>query len=327
MAMIECASAEAPQPSFEAFYATMKDQPIYVVLGVQGSGTNLLRSILVAAFDFVFIQDQSLIYNAAAALGSHPSPEMVRRQFEFICSRLFPTALTRKTRRLIKSNGSFDGIQRSFDHAGITSGPELAHFVYSYAAFSRGTRLVAIKSDDLSETIDRIDAVLPTRRILLLTRDFRDNLLSITKKDFGPVEPLVAAQYVKGKFARYDAEYRRTPATTRLHVRYEDLLEAPDEFVDRFAQQFGLASDGAALRPVDRGRIRSNNMKKWAALSPRRLAQCEAILAQEMRAYGYAADADPVPEPGPGTWLLVRTHDTASRIPQKLRKIATRWRR
>jgi hypothetical protein len=45
---------------------------------------------------------------------------------------------------------------------------------------------MAIKSDDLWETIGHIDMVLPNRRIVLLTRDFRDNLLSITKKDSDP---------------------------------------------------------------------------------------------------------------------------------------------
>ena len=83
---------------------------------------------------------------------------------------------------------------------------------------------MAIKSDDLWETIGHIDAVLPNRRIVLLTRDFRDNLLSITNKDFGPVEPLIAARYVKTRFARYDREYQRTPDAQRIHVRYEDLL-------------------------------------------------------------------------------------------------------
>lgn len=313
--------------SFRALLATVAAQPVYVILGVQGSGTNLLRSILAAAFNFSVVQDQSLVYNAALGVGPNPSPQTVRRQFDVIRSRLFPSALTRKTQRRIKSNSSFEGIEDHFDPAVITCGADLARFVYAYSASMRGTTLMAIKSDDLWETIDHIDSVLPERRIVLLTRDFRDNLLSITKKGFGPVEPLVAAGYVKERFAHYDAEYRRTPPEHRFHVRYEDLLEAPDAFVARFRDHFGLAKPGDALPSVDTGRIRRNNVRKWAAMSARELAHCEAILHDELRDYGYVRECDPVDAPGTLTWLRARGRDAVWRVPQKLRSLATRlWR-
>ncbi len=203
--------------------------------------------------------------------------------------RLLPTALSRKALRQIKSNGSFEGIATHFDDSRVKSGTDLAYFVYGYSAFSRKTSLMAIKSDDLWETIADIDSVLPNRRIILLTRDFRDNLLSITNKDFGPVHPLVAAAYVKKRFAHYDAEFGRTPEAHRIHVRYEDLLDEPDAFVAKLRDHFGVAGPDVAVPPVNTGRIRRGNMKKWAALSPRTLAQCEAVLRGELAAYGYVA--------------------------------------
>jgi hypothetical protein len=231
---------------FPAFFEKARHEPLYVILGVQGSGTNLLRRILLGSFDFSIIQDQSIIYNAAAALGPDPTTEAVRRQFEFVRSRLLPTTLTRKTKRLVRGNATFDGIGDYFDAACIRSAADFARFIYVYGAFTRGTPLMAIKSDDLWENIGRIDEVLPNRRIVLLTRDFRDNLLSITKKDFGPIEPIIAAQYVKERFACYDAEFRRTRPEDRFHVRYEDLLEAPDVFVSGFRKHFHLT--GGAVR-------------------------------------------------------------------------------
>ena len=212
--------------------------------------TNLLRQILISAFNFSIVKDGSVVYNAAAGLGANPSPVSIRRQFEAIRSRLFPSNLTRKTRRLIKSNGSFDGIDESFDPTRIRSAAELAQFVYAYGAFSLETKLMAIKSDDLWERIAHIDEVLPNRRIILLTRDFRDNLLSVSKKNFGPIEPLVAAQYVKDRFAYYDAEYRRTAPGNRYHVRYEDLLAAPSEFVRQFSTHFKLNTRPEAVAAV-----------------------------------------------------------------------------
>jgi hypothetical protein len=320
-------NAPSSSTPFPEFYARINDQPIYVVLGVQGSGTNLLRSILVNAFNFAFVKDQALIYNAAARLGERPSAEAIQQEFAKIRRRLFPSALTRKTSRRIKTNSSYAGIVEQFAAADIRSAADFARFVYAYGAYTRGTPLMAIKSDDLWETIGHIDNVLPNRRIILLTRDFRDNLLSIANKDFGPIEPLVAARYVKDRFAFYDAEFRRTPPERRLHVKYEELLEAPDAFVSEFARHFGLTADGELPPPVNTGRIRRNNTRKWAGLPPRELAQCEAILREELHRYGYGTECEPVPPPGPATWLMAKGRDTAKRVPQKFGVMVNRLRR
>jgi hypothetical protein len=313
--------------SFPDFFAAAKQHPVYVVLGVQGSGTNLLRSILVSAFNFSVVQDQSLVFEAAVEAGPSPSQTMVRRQFEMLRERALPSTITRKTRRHLKANGSFEGIERHFDAANITSGTELAYFIYAYSAFSLKSTLMAIKSDDLWESIQHIDEVLPNRRIILLTRDFRDNLLSVTKKHFGPIDPLVSAQYVKRRFAFYEAEYRRTAPERRFHVRYEDLLEAPDAFVAAFSRHFHLSDGREAAPPVDKARIRSNNRRKWASLSPRELALCEAVLRDELQTYGYGTECEPVDPPGATTRLMANARDAAQRVPQKIQDFAARLRK
>lgn len=309
--------------TFAQFRERMRSQPVYVILGVQGSGTNLLRSILDPAFNFSVVQDQALVFNAAARLGATPSIDAVRREFEAMRPRLVPTAISRKTLRRIKSNGSFEGIEAQFDAATITSGTDLAYFVYAYSAFSRQSPLMAIKSDDIWETIAHIDTVLPDRRIILLTRDFRDNLLSITNKDFGPSEPLIAARYVKERFAHYDREYRRTPEAHRLHVRFEDLLEEPDAFVSRFRSHFGLGGD-APVPAVNTRRIRSGNTKKWEGMSPLTLARCEAILGPDLDAYGYERVCPPGPEPNAAEWIAATVSDTVRRVPQKVQAVMRR---
>ena len=312
------------KPPFEEFYCTARELPIYVILGVQGSGTNLLRSILADAFNFSVVQDQSLVFEAAIKAGSRPSPEAVRRLFAALRERAVPSMITRKTRRRLKTNGSFAGLEDHFDSAIINSGTDLAYFMYAYSAYSLGTTLMAIKSDDLWQSIQHMDAVLPNRRVVLLTRDFRDNLLSITKKQFGPIHPLVSAEYVRRRFAVYAAEYRRTPAPHRLHVRYEDLLECPDKVIAALREQFQLGGRSDAAPPVDHGRIRRNNRRKWASLSPRQLALCEAVLRDELQAWGYGTECQPVPPPGPAAWLMARGRDAAQRVPQKLQNFAHR---
>jgi hypothetical protein len=309
---------------FAAYFAQARLEPIYVILGVQGSGTNLLRRLLDTAFNFSVVQDQSVVFNVALALGNTPTPHAIARAYDGLLSRMLPSAIERKALRRVKTNGSFDGVERAFDPSVIKTGEDLARFVYAYSGYSRQSRYLAIKSDDLWETIADIDAVLPNRRIILLTRDFRDNLLSITNKDFGPKDPLVAAAYVKERFRHYDAEFQRMPADRRLHVTFEELLDAPEAFVSRFWGHFGLGQPGEAPPSIETGTIRRNNKRKWAVLAPRRLEAVESVLREELVRYGYRLDTAASPAPSSGEWFAARVRDTVQRVPQKIRKYATR---
>ena len=312
-----------PAESFPAFFARARQLPVFLILGVQGSGTNLLRSVLVAAFNFSIVQDQALVVRHAARLDGQPSREAIDKEFRRLMMHIQPDGLTRKTRRLIKTNASYAGVADVFDAGMVQSAADFATFFYSYGAYARATDLMAVKSDDLWEQIDHLDRVVPNRRIVLLTRDFRDNLLSVTNKDFGPVEPLVAAQYVRDRFRCYEREFDRTPAAHRYHIRYEDLLASPQAIVSAFAQHFGLPLTPEGAEAVDRLRIRSGNTRKWLVLGHDTVASCEGLLQAELTRYGYGT-GDTVVSPGPSQLTAARCRDTVRRIPQKIRKLAKR---
>jgi len=318
------AESQAREP-FTAFFDRARHLPVYVVLGVQGSGTNLLRSILARAFRFCVVQDQSIVFNAAAPLGDMAAPGAVRRQFDGIQSQLLPSAVRRKTMKIVKSNSDFTGIADHLDASRIESAAHLARFVYAYGAYRMGTTLMAVKSDDLWEHIDRIDTVIPNRRIILLTRDFRDNLLSITRKDFGPIEPWVAARYVHDRFARYEHEFNRAEEAHRLHVRYEDLLATPHDVVERVGRHFGLTLASGGRAALDRLSIRKNNTRKWGDLDARTLSGCEAILRDELIRFGYGVGDAAAPTPA--AWALARGRDVLRRVPQKVAKLSKRLRK
>jgi len=310
--------------SFGEFREQVAHEPVWVVLGVQGSGTNLLSRVLERAFGFSLIEDGSVIFKACAKLGDAPSPTEVRREFAAVQARLLPSTLVRKTRRLVKSNTSFQGIDEHFDESRIASGADLARFVYGYGAFRLGTSRMAIKSDDMWEDIDRIDAVLPNRRIILLTRDFRDNMLSVSNKDFGPIDPLIAARFVKRQFAIYEAEYRRTAKELRYHVRYEDLLESPFAVVRALNAHFRLpVVDGWELS-LSELHIRRGNTEKWRSLPPRLLGNVETMLAGELRRFGYGLTSRAASLPTRPAWAAALASDAFWRVGQKTRHIAKR---
>ena len=58
--------------SFGEFQQQVAGEPVWVVLGVQGSGTNLLSRVLERSFGFSLIEDGSVIFKTAAQLGLAP---------------------------------------------------------------------------------------------------------------------------------------------------------------------------------------------------------------------------------------------------------------
>ena len=310
--------------SFAEFLAHVAHEPVWVVLGVQGSGTNLLSRLLERTFGFSLIEDGSVIFKAAARLGDRAATADVRREYSVVRSRLLPSTFVRKTRRLVKANTTFHGIDDHFDAARMSSGADLARFVYGYGAFRLGTERMAIKSDDLWEDIDRIDAVLPNRRIILLTRDFRDNVLSVANKDFGPTEPLIASRFVKRQFAIYEAEYRRTAESSRFHLRYEDLLESPFAVVRALNAHFRLPFVNGWEQSLSELHIRRGNVEKWRAMPPRLLGNVETMLAAELRRYGYGLTSRAASLPTRPAWAAALASDALWRIGQKTRHIAKR---
>jgi hypothetical protein len=297
---------------------------VYVVIGVQGSGTNFLSRILRNVFGFSVLRDRSTVFKIAAGLGTTPSIAAREEAVRSFKSAIHPTVLDRILgRKAIKRSQPFEGILAYLEPSAIRGAADFARMVFAYRAFSLGMKELAIKSDDLWEDIEHIDSVIPKRRVILLTRDFRDNIVSIAGKNFGPVEPVCGAQYVKRQFGIYEAEYQRS-GDSGYHVRFETLVESPRRFVDEFGARFGLvpvADPDIAIAKIPK---RANRIARWKALSPRDLAWCEGILREELQTYNYLP-ASPLPVlPSATALALARLRDTIRRVPQKVGGLARR---
>lgn len=312
---------------FAAFLERTRDEPVYVILGVQGAGTNLLGRLLVRVFNFSLMRDRSLVFNAAARLGPHPTTESIAREIRTIKKHIFPSAWTRRmSKYAIRDNEPFAGLAPHLRPEAVRSGADLARLVYSYRAWSLGTTRMAIKSDDIWETIDAMEEVLPNRRIVLITRDPRDNLVSVGGKGFGPIEPLCAARYVKQRLARYAAEYRRA-GSQAFHVRFDTLVSSTRTFVDAFGRHYGLqpvVDPDEVLRSFT---IRPNKVAKWRVLPPEQLSWCEGILQPELVEFGYPLASASPRLPGRSVMIAATARDTVRRIPQKIRSMVERIKR
>jgi hypothetical protein len=307
--------------SFPEYQQKLAGEPVFVILGVQGSGTNLLSRILTRVFKFSVFRDGSRIFNAAARLGDSPTERQKMQEVRRFHALVAPSAGRQlMAQNLIRDNAPFRGIEPYLDGTSVSSGAQFARIIYAYRAYSLAARHLAIKSDDIWEHIHHIDEVLPNRRIILLTRDFRDNLLSVAGKNFGPVEPLSAALYVKHHFAPYAREYDRCNGNA-YHVRFESLLTARRQFVDDFSLKFGIApavDPEVALATIP---TRPHRTARWRSLDPALLQQCEAVLYDELVRFGYEPACPRTAAPGPVIRLRARTRDALRRVPQKLRRV------
>ena len=324
MSQTKASTRHGQNLSFREYFETVRERPVYVVLGVQGSGTNLLGRILIRTFNFSLLRDRSMVFNAAVRLGTNPAAADIAREIGRFRTLVAPSKFDGVLgRKFIKQSEPFDGIFAELTPSAIRNGADFLRLIYAYRAYSLRMRDMAIKSDDIWEHINEIDTVLPNRRVILLTRDFRDNLMSIGGKHFGPIEPICAAQYVKQQFKLYDAEYRRS-GVNGFHVKFETLVETPRRFIDDFARHYGLTpavDPEAVLRTFH---IRPNKIAKWKRLDAQDLAWCEGLLEGELRAYGYSPQTSAPVAPSKSVLFAAHVRDAFKRIPQKLRLIRAR---
>jgi hypothetical protein len=312
--------------TFQEYLEKTAHEPLYLILGVQGSGTNFLGRLLKRFFGFSLLRDRSAVFNAAARLGHAPTRHAVERETQRFLARAFPSALRRKTGRVLPDYAAFPGIAAELRPERIGNGADFARLIHAYRAYCLGTTRMAIKSDDLWETIEAIDDVLPNRRTLLITRDFRDNLVSISDKGFGPIDPVRAAVYVRQRLGPYAAAFQRA-GRNGYHVKFETLVTTPRQFLEEFSEFSRLAPTVDLDAAVKKLRIRPAKTQKWRRLSSRQLALCEGILQQELAAFGYEPASDAPVQPDRAALLAATARDIAWRVPQKFRRLVARVRR
>lgn len=310
------------RPGFAAAWQSLRCEPTYVILGVQGSGTNLLCRILQDVFDISVTRDRSLICAAGVRVAGREDPGSISREMQRVWRSVFPNPLRRRflARAYYHQAENYLGVEEAIGRIEIGSAADFTNFWYSYHAFRNGARRKGVKSDDIWRYVEQFDTVIPERRYIRLLRDPRDNALSIASKDWGPCNVLCAAQFVKHQARIYDKETTSHPEVS-LVARYEDLLSSPELFIHRFAEQFDVAlCDDWKDRLVKIG-IRPGNRKKWERLSPDTLRFLEQRLQNLLEAHGYGVAASPGSQPGVWRKMSWLFDDTLRRVPQKAGKM------
>jgi hypothetical protein len=149
--------------------------------------------------------------------------------------------------------------------------------------------------------------------------------VSVGGKTFGPIEPLVAASYVKERLLPYAVEYRRA-GSAAFHVRFADLVRSPKAFVETFGTHFGVEPTADPDTVISAFNFRPGKVGKWSTLSPDELAWCEGILYDELIEFGYPPVSPSRVLPPAAAVRAAVLRDRAKRVPQKIGRFLTRLR-
>ncbi|MCO8122499.1 sulfotransferase [Stieleria sp. TO1_6] len=305
---------------FVDYFQDMKSEPKYVILGCQGSGTNLVSRLLQQTLEFSVVHDRSLIFNAA--VGLMRDQESLGLQYAKIRKRIFPGKLRRRfmLKRHYRQAKHFQGLPSTIDSDLVKTPEDFANYLYAYHGYTTNAMHLGLKSDDLWESVEHIDVVIPNRRYLLLVRDPRDNAISITNKDFGPRNLYAASQYVQKRMSLYQAEVDRRTDIEAITIKYEDLLNEPQRQMETIAQEWRLNLCDDYIHRVEGLGIRKHNQSKWKKLSSEDLGVCESVLGEQIEKYDYPRSEQAKVELNKIHRIYYTASDVALRIPQRVYK-------
>ena len=114
-----------------------------------------------------------------------------------------------------------------------------------------------------------------------------------------------------------EREFARAPEP-KVHVRFEDLLDAPAAVLADLGRRFGWPLPDDMADMLAGFPLRSGRVGRWASLSPRDLAWCESLLAEAVVQHGATVASPVVAGPGPLDTLLLHGRDAVGRVPAKL---------
>lgn len=312
--------------SFEEFYSRIGGDPTFLILGSQGSGTNLLRRILTSALGFSVTTDRSLIFNAAANLCRERTVARAKCESHRVVKSLFPNALRKRLlpRRFYRQNQNWIGVEGHLRHSYTESPSEFANFFYSYHAFVTKGLHKALKSDDIWENLHLVREIIPNYRICLLIRDPRDNAISIMNKNFGPCEIYHASLFVRHRMDAYIALADSDPERA-ITLKYEDLLCDPIGSVKRMENFVGATITPDVERKIDELDVKRDNHQKWRKLDNDSLAASEFVFGDLLDRFNYERGSAVPWSATKVDQIRCTLKDVFRRIPQKIQNKTARY--
>ncbi len=227
------------RPLVQQDYSTV---PVFFIIGRPRSGTTLLR-VLFEAHPHVLIPPESpFIINLYKKYGklTHWDESLI---IEF-CNDLFKQRyfdkwlvekdILKKSLLEVKGENSFQNMIKK------------VCLTYTSVFDKKEIKLIGDKNPAYSLYIHRIHKLFPESKIIHITRDYRDNYLSLVKVNFEvPIVPLVIYRW-KFAYRRMQKLKKRNPGLI-YSLRYEDLAVDPEGQFRDICRFLGIEYDPSVL--------------------------------------------------------------------------------
>lgn len=222
--------------------AAIQSLPFFFIIGRPRSGTTLFRTLFDAHSRVCIPVESPLIINLEKRYGKKTqwSPKDLMAFYQDLMDQhLFST--WKLDHEALKAD--------LLDCAGSCSFTDLVRLVYArYQSFypKSDLQLFGDKNPVYSMYVKKLMHLFPEAKFLHITRDYRDNYLSIEKVDFeAPIPALIAYRW---KHAWQRMARLKKMAPERFYtIRYEDLVAAPEVEMKSICAFLGLEFESAML--------------------------------------------------------------------------------
>lgn len=141
------------------------------------------------------------------------------------------------------------------------------------------------KTPSNAQYLDLIRTLLPDAPVVVLVRNPIHVALSHTQREWGPTDPVEAAQYTDAYFQRWKTVAASVPVGSYMIVRHEDLVAKPLDIASSIAAYLGIAPDPEWLDRIAR-EVRPP-LDRLTSLTTRQRTRLCSILADSATDFGY----------------------------------------
>ena len=177
----------------------------------------------------------------------------------------------------------------------------------------RGTAGWGDKSPHYTRNLDALLSLFPQSRYVFIVRDGRDVALSLLGRRWGPNNLFCCAEYWVD-YHRPSAELSALEQSGQLHrIRYESLLETPQEQVAELYAFLGHQVDTRRIAELTAS-IRPGNKEKWRSkLTRGQIDLFDRVAAETLERFEYPVSRQAAPVGGFTRWRY-HLHDKAARL-------------
>jgi len=270
----------------------MKTDPFFIV-GVQRSGTTLLRLILNAHSEIAIPEEATFLKPLLnkKRIRNQISGDKLRNLVEFL----------RSNEQFQLWNFNREPLLKEISNKKSTTIKEIMEIMYSSYAANEGKSSWGDKSLFFG-AMELIYEMFPNARFIHIVRDGRDVFHSWRKMDPAKSHPSVMALDWKLKLHFIERSHKSIPASNMLLVRYEDLLTQPNESLQKICNFLSIDFEEDMLRFHQSSNkyigqhhsdlifkaIDDSNIIKWKKLlTQNEINMFQFVAGKSLKKYGY----------------------------------------